>query len=187
MRSYGKENFSRFTFGTEWSYCATFLSGYRYYYIAPEGYRMDEKGRSVNYMTDGEIYMHAGCNFNPYWNLSLYLGYTGMGNFHNAVPISIRATRYFNENPMKDRWFAFCDVGSGISMKKAPSELITAKIGGGYRLSLSRITKLDFITSLRFIHAHPDIYYYGEKVDESAIGRSSGYIMSISAGIGLTF
>ena len=187
ISSYGKGNHTLFTFGTEWSYCATFLSGHRYYYIAPEGYRIEDRGITARYITDGEIYVHAGYNINSYWNVSVYVGYTGIGDYHDSIPISLRATRYFEDNPAGDRWFAFADLGSGISIRQSPSELLSAKAGCGYRLSLSRITKMDFITSLRFIHTHPDIYYYGEKVHSSAIRICSGYIMSACVGIGLTF
>jgi hypothetical protein len=184
---YGKRDYTDFTFGAEWSYCATFLSGYRFYFIAPEGYRVDDRKDTTGYANDGEVYAHAGYNINQHWNLSLYIGYTGIGDYHNGVPISLRATRYFGAAPLRDRWFAYCDIGSGVALKSRCSELITGKIGGGYRISLSRITKLDFIASIRFMHTHPEILYYGEFIEESNIGRASGYVMSASVGIGLTF
>ena len=187
MLSYSKEKHTRFTFGAEWSYCATFLSGYRFYFIAPEGYRVYECDDRADYMRDGEVYVHAGCNINPHWNLSLYVGYTGISDYHNGMPVSLRATRYFGDNPLKDRWFSFCEVGSGIGFASVPTELISAKAGGGYRLSLSRVSQLDFIASIRFIHTHPDIIYYGDFIPHSDIGQSSAYVMSASVGIGLTF
>ena len=187
MTSYGGGQLQRFTFGAEWSYCATFLSGYRYYFIAPEGYREDMKADDFRYCTNGEVFLHGGCNLNANWNLSLFVGYTGLGSYHDGIPVSLRATRYFGGDPQKDRWFAFGDFGSGISLKTKPSELITAKIGCGYRISLSRVSKLDFLASLRFVHTHPDIMYYGYSIQSDDIGRNDGYIMSASIGIGLTF
>lgn len=187
LTSSGKGSMQRFTFGTEWSYCASFLSGYRYYFIAPEGYREELHKDMAGYNTDGEVFIHGGYNFNIHWNLSLYLGYTGIGNYHHGIPVSLRATRYFGDNPINDRWFAYCDIGSGISIKDKPAELITAKAGGGYRMSLSRVTKLDFLASLRFIYTHPDIIYYDAVIPSHDIGRNDGYIMSVSVGIGLTF
>ena len=187
LLSYGKGAHTRFTFGAEWSYCATFLSGHRFYFIAPEGYRVDDRADHAGYMTDGEVYVHAGYNITPHWNLSLYVGYTGIGNYHTGMPISLRVTRYFGDNPLKDRWFSFCDIGSGVGFASVPTDLTTAKIGGGYRMSLSRVSKLDFIASIRFIHTHPDIIYYGDFIPHSDIGRASGYVMSASVGIGITF
>lgn len=185
--SYGRNDKHRFTFGAEWSYSATFLAGHSFYFLAPEGYRIYDHDNSTCYMTDGEVFFHAGCNLNQCWNVSLYAGYTGIGDFHQGVPISVRITRFWGADPLKDRWFTFMDAGSGISIKKNPSELITAKIGGGYRLSLSKVSKLDFIASLRFIHTHPDVFYYGEQIILKDIKRNSAHIMSISAGIGLSF
>lgn len=177
----------RITFGAEWSYCATFFDGHRYYFLAPEGFRVDDRSDRFEYCTDGEIYLHCGCNIGCNWNLSAYVGYAGIGNYHAAIPISLRATRFFGPDPLKDRWFAYCDVGSGISLKKNPEEILTARLGGGYRMSLSRFTKLDFLASLRFVSTHPDIDFYGEPIGAEYIGRNIGYILSASFGIGLTF
>lgn len=178
---------TNFTFGTEWTYCATFLNGHRYYFLAPEGYRIEDIDARTGYATDGEVFLHAGYNLNPHWNLSFYIGYTGIGKFHNGIPMSLRATRYFGSDPANDRWFAFIDLGSGIALKDEVSELLTAKAGGGYRISLSRITKLDLVGSIRFMHTRPDVMYYGEKINSEDIATVSGYIMSASIGIGLTF
>ena len=175
------------TFGAEWSYIATFQTGYHYNFFAPEGYRVDIDEDKLRYFTNGEVLFHAGYNFNEFWNLSLYLGYTGISDIHPAVPISIRATRYFGEDSMTDRWFVFGDIGSGISIKKVPREIYSCKIGGGYRISLSRYTKLDFVSSIRMFYTHPDIIYYGEKISRKWINRDDGHVTSISLGISLTF
>lgn len=63
----------------------------------------------------------------------------------------------------------------------------TAKIGGGYRLSLSRVSKLDFLIALRYIYTHPDVTYYGETIDFSNVSRSNGHVLGASLGIGFTF
>ena len=180
-------DYPRFTFGAEWSYSATLFYGHRLYYIAPETGRVDDRNDSFTYMTDGEAYLHAGYNINNLWNISLYFGYIGIGEFHSGISGSLRATRYFGNIPSADRWFAYCDVGSGFSIKDIPEEIFTAKAGGGYRISLSRFTKLDFLVSLRCVYTHPDIYFYGEKIRNEDIGRNIGYLSSISFGICITF
>jgi len=177
----------RYTFGAEWSYTATFFTGHRYYFIAPEGFRVDDRNDEFKYFTDAEIFAHAGMNINSKWNLSLYLGYIGIGDFHAGIPLSVRATRFFGDDHLRDRWFAYCDIGSGLSMKEHPQALFTAKAGGGYRLSFSRLTKLDFIASIRFIHTHPDIIFYGEKIRMEQINRNIGYTLSTSFGLSITF
>lgn len=175
------------TFGTEWSYIATIQSGYHYHFFAPDGYRVDLKNNEFRYFTNGELLFHVGYNFNELWNLSVYLGYTGLSDMHPALPISLRATRYFGNDPLSDRWFAMVDLGSGVSIKKSPREIIVGKLGGGYRISLSRHAKMDFIASIRVANTHPDIIYYGYQIEDKWINRDNGYLSSISLGISLTF
>ena len=96
-------------------------------------------------------------------------------------------TRYFGDNPLKDRWFAYLDIGSGISIKECPQELLSGKAGGGYRFTMSRFTKLDLLAAIRFMHTHPDVDYYGEIILKEKVNRNIGYIVSASLGIGITF
>ena len=177
----------RFTFGCQWDYCGTFLNGVYQYFYAPEGFREANRSSELTYISNGESAIHAGYNFNEYWNLSLYIGYTAVGKYSHVVPISLRATRYFGDNPLNDRWFGFVDLGSGLSIKSDPKEILTGKIGGGYRLSLSKYTKLDFIMSLRTIYTHPDLIYYNEIIGKDKIMKNDGYACSLSCGIGITF
>ena len=169
-------------------YISITYSSYEYHY-----FKNNEGGREIvdkgdfMYDSDSEFALHCGYDFNNYWNLSLYAGYTGLGRFHKAVPVSIRATRYFGDNPLNDRWFAFLDLGSGISIKDKPEEIISGKIGGGYRLSLSRRTKLDFLFSLRAVHTHPDIRIYDDAAIPENVYRNEGVITSLGIGIGFTF
>lgn len=178
---------SKLTFGAECSYAATMYSFEYHYFKNSDGAReVIDKGEFL-YDSDSEFSLHCGYNFNNCWNLSLYAGYTGIGRFHKAVPISLRATRYFGDNPLNNRWFAFLDIGSGISIKDIPEEIISGKIGGGYRLSLSKYTKLDFLLSLRGVRTHPDIMIYDDEAVPENVYTNEGFITSLSFGIGLTF
>jgi len=189
LKASGKEpvDVPKVTFGAEWSYIATFQSGHHYNFFAPDGYRVDMKDNEFGYFTNGEVLFHAGYNFNEFWNLSVYLGYTGISDLHPAFPISLRATRYFGNDPLADRWFAMADLGSGVSIKKYPREILFGKLGGGYRISLSRHVKMDFVASLRVVYTHPDIIYYGDRIERKWINRDNGYLSSISLGVALTF
>lgn len=180
-------DFSRWTFGMETSYDATLYSTKFQYFISPEGFREEVSSSKFGYDTDCELNLHAGYNINRKWNLSLHIGYTGIGDFHKAVPISIRTTRYFAANQLNDMWFAFADLGSGFSLKNKPQEIVCGKIGGGYRLSLSRHTKLDFLMALRAVFTHPEISYYGLIYTPERLFRNDGLICSLSLGIGITF
>lgn len=186
----GKGNSSgihKVTFGAEWGYSAVLASGYHYNFFDPDGFRVDSKDFKFSHFNNGEVSFHIGYNFNRYWNLSIYAGYIGAGDYQPVLPFSLRATRFFGDSHISDRWFAFWDLGSGICLKEKPQEIITTKIGGGYRYSLSRHTKLDMLLGLRFLYTHPDIIHYGEKVSQTWINRNDGYICSLNIGISLTF
>ena len=176
----------RFTFGAEWGYVGTFYSGYHYNFFAPEGYRADPRGYGFGYEGNGELYLHAGYDIGEKSNLSVYMGFSAFGDQHHTIPLSIRYTRYYKSNTIGDRWFSFIDLGSGISIKEKPQEILTGKLGGGYRISLSNDVKLDFIVSLRSVLTHPDIDYYGTKIPSENINRNNAYASAISVGMALT-
>ena len=182
-----KDRFYKYTFGVEWGYVATFQSGYRYIFFPPEGYRVDVRDNSFGLQNNADLYIHSGINLSRSWNLSLYAGYAGVGDIHKVLPISIRATRYFGKDPLSDRWFAFTDLGSGICFKRPVQEILTGKIGGGYRMSLSRYSKLDFIISARMTYTHPQITYDQEMISQEMVRRNNAYVSALSLGLGLTF
>jgi hypothetical protein len=179
--------FPRFTFGAEWGYVATVQSGYRCIFFPPEGYRVDVRDNSFGLHSNADMYMHGGMNLNENWNISLYIGYAGVSDIHKVIPVSIRTTRFFGRNHLADRWFAFTDLGSGICLKRPVQEILCGKIGGGYRLSLSRDTKLDFILSARMTYTHPQIIYDKMIISHDMVRRNNAYVSAISCGLGLTF
>ena len=179
--------YPRFTYGAEWGYTGIFYYGYHYNFYAPEGFRVDPRGHSFTYESNGEAYLHAGYNFSHKYNLSLYAGISAVMEYHHTVPVSIRLTRYYGDSHLADRWLTFIDLGSGIILKEYRQDMYTGKIGGGYRLSLSRDTKLDFIVTIRTILTHPDIEYDGVEITPDRINRNNAYCSGASIGMALTF
>lgn len=186
-REGGDPDFPRMTFGLEWGYVATLQSGYHYNFFAPEGYRVDDYGNAFKYHSNADVYVHLGYNLNHLWNISLYLGYAGVDDIHNVMPVSLRTTRFFGDDHMKDRWFGFVDLGSGICIKKPVQEILAGKIGGGYRLSLSRDTKLDFVLAVRMTYTHPQIIYDKAPIPIEMTNRNNAYVGAVSLGLALTF
>ncbi len=178
---------SRLTYGLEWGYVATIYSNYYYYFLAPEGYRVEDKGSRLKLHNNAEIYAHVGYNFNSRWNLSLYVGYEGLADFHKAVPISLRLTRFFGQEQMEDRWFFYGDVGSGICLKISPQEIFTGKLGFGYRMALSMKTSLDFIMAARLTYTHPQIFYEMIPIPAEMTNSNIANLCSFSVGMALTF
>lgn len=182
-----EKSFPRITYGAEWGYIAVFYSGYHYNFFAPEGYRVDPRGYEFTYDSNAEAYLHFGYNVSSRLNVALYMGLSAVHDYHMTVPVSIRATWFRGEDYEKDRWFWFADVGSGLSIKKKPQEIYNAKLGTGYRLSLSRSTKLDIHMSIRSSYTRPDIYYYGTPVERDKINRNNAYLSALALGMSLTF
>lgn len=191
LSMYGREHMKSgstgFTFGCEWGYVATLHYGVHHNFFSEEGYRVDYRDEMFRYHTNAEIMIHVGYNLNPNWNISLNAGYCGVSDMHHAIPVSFRATRLFKCNPYGDRWFTFLDLGSGIDLKKEPQELLCGKIGGGYRLSLSRKSGLEFLFAYRMSFTHPEVSYDGYQVKLEKINRNNAYISALSMGIRLTF
>lgn len=182
-----EKSFPRITFGAEWNYIATFQSGWHHNFFSPEGYRVDDADNEFVYHSNAEAYLNVGYNLSRNWNIAFYIGMAGVADLHKVVPASLRGTCYFGNDPSADRWFTFLDLGSGICLKKPIQEILTGKIGGGYRMSLSRNTKLDFIASLRMTYTHPTVIYYDEEIPMDKVNRNNAYLSAISLGLGITF
>ncbi len=184
----GHENLhSRLTYGLEWGYVATVHTGFRNNFFAPEGYRVYEAGQSFGYYSNAEMYAHIGWNIDMKWNLSLRVGYEGIADMHKAVPVSVRMTRFFNEDQASDRWFSFVDLGSGICLKMPVQEILTGKAGAGYRMALSPGTSLDFQISARFTYTHPQIIYDRKPVPMDRTNINNAYLTALSIGMALNF
>lgn len=181
------DSFSRLSFGAEWSYIGTVHYSSWYNYFSTDGYRVDKDMNAHGYWNNAETLLHVGYNFSPHWNLSLYTGVSGFADIHNAIPVSIRATYCFGDDPLKDRWLTFMDIGTGVSIKTQPQEIWTCKIGGGYRITLSRDTKLDFIASFRLTCTHPQVIDSGEVIALEWINMNLALLQSFSIGMSITF
>lgn len=182
-----KGSLPAFTFGAEWGYVATFQCGYHNNFFAPEGYRVDDRGNVFGLYNNSEAYLHVGYNLNAVWNLSLYIGYAGMADTQPIIPVSVRGTRFFGSDHLSDRWFCFADLGSGVGLNRHPQEILSGRLGGGYRLSMSRLTKLDLIASLRMTYAHNEVDYKGTPIAIGSINRNNVYASALSLGISITF
>ena len=79
------------------------------------------------------------------------------------------------------------ELGSGICIKRPVQEILSGKIGGGYRISLSRTTKLDFLVSARMTYTHPQVTYDKEVISHDMVRRNNAYASALSLGISLTF
>lgn len=181
-----KERYPRLTFGAEWGYVATFWDYTHNNFFSAEGYRINEKVNSFGWVSNGDLYLHAGYNIDESWNISVYAGYGGVNGPNKVIPVSFRATRCYGDDPMKDRWFSFVDLGSGICIKKPVQEIVTGRFGGGYRLSLSKDTKLDLMAGLRLAYTHPEVIHDGRPIPHKMINRNNTICGGLSISLALT-
>lgn len=187
-----ERDFSRVTFGVEGSFAGAFLSYRHSNYISNYGYRIDRKTFRHNFHGNGEILLHVGCNISPCVNLSLYSGYSGACPEGRIFPFDLRLTWFPSEKTDKDRWFAFLDAGPALNRTGKVSTLAgTGKLGGGYRISITRSVKMDFLVSLRQVflkdmHLKANIAD-NQYVDENKIRRNNTAYTAVTIGIGLTF
>lgn len=185
-------SFPRLSFGIEGSLAGTFLSYRHSNYISNYGYRIDRRVINKKYHTNGEILLHLGMNISRHVNLSLYSGYSGVCKNGSIYPLSLRCTWFPAQDPSKDRWFAFIDGGPALKKTGRVSSLAgTGKLGCGYRISLTRSAKMDFLFSLRQafikdIYSQPGMLS-AEYVEKDRIRRNNAAYMAVTLGIGLTF
>lgn len=184
--SYAREN-NRITYGAEWSYVESFFIGYHNNYFSPDGWRVNEIENDLDLCSNAEIYLHLGYNISSKWNVSVYAGYSGFYEEYHFIPISIRGTRFYKSNMKGDRWFSFADLGSGLNIKTQPQEIITAKLGFGYRICLSPKTRMDILAAFRTTYSHTHIYFDNTEIMLDRINRNNLYGCSLSLGISLSF
>ncbi len=183
-------DFPRFTFGAEGAYAMSLLNFYHRNYIASEGDRINLKGVKVGFSDSGQILVHAGVNISAKFNLSLESGYCGIYGGERMVPLSLKGTWLSGKNPLKNRWLAFAAAGCGVVTSGNAGDFSgIARIGGGYRVSLNRFAKLDFIAALQCAYIHPETYRTdrGESISGDALRRNEVYVGALTFGIGLTF
>lgn len=181
------KNVKKLTFGVEWGYIASLNCGIHHNFFSEEGYRVDIVENNMGFQGNGDFYLHAGYNLNPVWNLSIYAGMTGIYSFHRAIPISVRATRYFNINSKGNRWLAFADGGSGICLTSNIQSIFTGKVGGGYNFVLSPDTSINLLLAYRMTLTHPEIIHDGYEISHSRVNRNNAYVSALSLSLALNF
>lgn len=181
------DKLKRATFGAEWNYISSFHCGIHHNFFSEVGYRVDIKNMAYGYKSNADLYLHCGYNLNEDWNLALYTGVAGVYDISKIVSISLRATHYFKPDIQGDRWLAFVDGGSGISLTRHPQPTAEGKIGCGYRIALSNATKLDVLMAYRVSLSHPEIEFDGFSVPKEKINRNNAYVSALSFGLALTF
>lgn len=185
-----QRSYTRFTFGVESSYVLTFLNYSHFNFISADGDRRDERYTTMNVFNNGQILLHAGVNMSENLNLSLYAGYSGVYRHERMIPLSLRLSWYSGKDPMADRWILFCSAGTGFNDFEVPVRLSAeGRLGGGYRISLNRAAKLDFLVAWQGTYTHPSAYESdaGDYVPPERLRRNDALFGAVTFGIALVF
>ncbi len=187
-------SFPRLTFGVEGSFSGTFLTYRHSNFISNYGYRIDRKKFRHRLHGNGEFLLHVGYNVSSHINLSIYTGYSGGGNGRSGhiFPLNLRCTLFPSKKTDGDRWFVFLDAGPALNKTESKNDISgNGRLGGGYRLSITRSVKLDFIISLRQTLLKNVTSQPGgmgaEFIDQDRIRRNNAAYTALSLGIGITF
>ncbi len=155
-QSFGGGKVNRFVFGTEWGYTSSLFHIYHNNYLSPEGMRVEEKGANLDYSSNGHILAGISYAFARKYEAGLYLGFIGVAQDRRMVPLSLRGTYYF-DSYLSDGWLVYLDGGPAFGGEHKIT--LTGKLGGGYRLKLSRHFCLDFLLSFHICSDHPKLFY----------------------------
>ena len=147
---------NRFVFGAEWGYTASIFNIYHNNYLSPEGIRVDDKGFDFDYSSNGHVLAGVSYAFARKYEAGVYLGFIGVAQDRRLVPLSLRATYYF-DSYLKDGLFCYLDGGPAFGENQ--NVTLIGKLGGGYRMKLSDHFCLDFILSFHLCSDHPKLFY----------------------------
>ena len=175
----------RFTYGVEWGFLTTFNVAYHRNFDSVSGFRENTRSMEWMFRGNGEALAHFGLDLGKRFNLSLYSGYSGLMDAR-IIPLSLRGTCFVSRNTELPGWLVFLESGCNFGTEN--DEIgICGKIGTGYRLPLSKRTRLDFLLAFRISYA--DVRFSDEygPVPPERIRRNDNFASSIAIGISLAF
>lgn len=181
-----KREFPLFTYGVEWGYSAHIHTAAEKLYY-DEGTRISDRYSTWGYQSHGEVLAHAGMNAGRHVNLSIYTGWSGIGEGISAIPLNLRCSVYYGRDTRRARWFNYAEGGTAFVPDRPDVPVYAGRIGAGWRASLSRSVKLDFSIAYKMTYLRPGIVENGVSVPKEQVLIDNNYFSAICLNIGLTF
>jgi len=178
----------RVLYGIEWGYDLALIDIYhRNYLDAVDGFRIDEDGIKPMAYSNAHGAAHIDLEFARKFGICLYGGYAGIEQSTRFYPVSLRI-EYFTRSFREDGSFCFLEGGAGVHEGRSTVSKF-AKVGYGYRFSLSRRASLDFNAAIRCTTDNPPIYDNSIRgyVAEENIRRSDALYGAAVFSISLNF
>ena len=180
---------SRVGFCVEWGYTGTFMHKYHNDYVdSTDGYRIDV--RDTDFLLYSNGLMQAGLFFETtrHYSVAMNVGFAGVFQERRMFPLTLRFS-YFFRSLQEDGFFALAEAGKAFVFDGTDMHNNIARLGGGYRISLSTRNNLDFSTFLQLATDHPDIYNMnlGNKVQKVYVNCSDSYYGALVFTVALSF
>ena len=119
---------TEFTYGIEWGYKASILTGGHMNFFAPDGYRVDIDKNALNFYANSHAAIHMGMDIKDLWNLSACFGYAGIADYHHSIPITIRLTRFLKQMQKETDGYPLLMPGLVFQLRKPLKKYFQAKL-----------------------------------------------------------
>lgn len=180
---------ARAGFNIEWGYTGTFLHKYHNDYIdSTDGYRVDV--RDTDYLLYSNAFMQAGISVEAaqHYALGINCGFAGVFQDRRMFPVSLRFSYFFNSYK-EDGLFAIAEAGKAFVFEDKVLKNNIARLGGGYRFTLSNRNSMDINAFAQLATDHPAIYNMniGHNVQPAYLRCSDSYYAALVFSVALSF
>lgn len=156
--------------------------GYRYSLCLTESLKVKtdvinrKKHQTPDFIRGGTLHLEGTVRVAPQWRMGAGIGF-GSYDYENYKTFMAyaKAERLYGKG--RHRWFNYADLGASFYMDNATGG--TASLGGGFRWSLTRRTRMDFTAGLEWMNIVGEAY----AIDTGEVFRRGGRMNRL----GLTF
>lgn len=174
-------------FGLQWGGSANLLSIHHYNFLDNHGERVDDKGRSFNFQSNGHILLGLGVDLNDKLNLSIFSGYSGIAVDTRMFPVLLRFSVLPN-GTMQDGPLFYAGGGLLLNEKQGGRAGYGTDIGAGYRIALHQRLGISFVIFGNAAVNHPQVPNLdGGYVHPDNVRRSNALHLDAGVKISLDF
>lgn len=132
-----------------------------------QGVRVSSGG-SPDYRRGGEFLLEGTVRVTGDWNVGLGFGFGSWSKgSYKSMPLYVKAERLYGRQ--RNRWFNYANAG--LTLYPDYGTGFTGGIGGGYRIAVTRRTRLDLTVGFDYVNVVGDAYDYSVGEIYSNAGR----------------
>lgn len=173
----------------EWGMTGTVYSHHSSDYTTLEGYHMDPRYYDNIFHPHGFVSVQAGIRPVRRLRLDLCTGYYGLQYEVRSIPVGLRGTWHFGQDPDGKGMLGYAEAGVGFSEDLRGKNADYSRFGIGYRVPLGEGIFLKFLCSGQLSLTHPIPYDYFDDmyVDPSRLIRSERVSLGVSFSMAIGF